>query len=75
MLLGDSIGIANQHIGPPAGSPERTVGDSEIVSDHVELGVSRVGKEHLGRTRDSNVVTVDDELYLLTGLARSPFAA
>jgi hypothetical protein len=44
-----------------AGTPQRPLGDGQVVPDDVELGEPRLGEDDLARVADAHLVTVDLE--------------
>ena len=48
-LVRDAIGIAHEHVGPAARSAQSAGSHREVVLHEVELGVTRLRKEHLAR--------------------------
>ncbi|HZA33497.1 MAG TPA: non-homologous end-joining DNA ligase [Vicinamibacterales bacterium] len=60
-LAVDAVGVAHQHVRSISRRAQRAVGDGQVVLRHVQLGVTRLGKQHLTRIRDSNVSSVDGQ--------------
>ena len=58
-----AVGVADEHVGPPAGAAERTIGDCEVVVDEIELGDAGFGEQHLARIRDRHFLSRDDEPF------------
>src|SRR5437899_1308026 len=50
-----SVGIALQGHGTPRNAPQGTVGDQEVVTDQIELGVSGTREEDLVRVGDRHL--------------------
>ena len=66
-LAADAVGIAHEHIRPPAAAAQRAVGDAEVVVDEIELRVAALGEQHLARVRDRDraACDLDDLLFSL----------
>ena len=60
-LAADAVRIAHQHVRPAAGAPQRAVGDGEVVAHEIELGVTRLGKQHLVGIRDRDLAAGDGD--------------
>jgi hypothetical protein len=74
-FAGDAVGIAHQHVRPPAGTAQGSISHGEIVAHDIELGVSRLGKEHLAWIGDRDLVTIDHEQLVFVARAFGRFSA
>ncbi len=54
-----AVGIADQHVGAPAGGAQRAVGDRQVVVDEVALGVPALREQHLVRVGDRHLAAAD----------------
>ncbi len=64
-LAVDAVGIADEHVRPIAVRAKRSVGDSQVVADEIELGVAGLGKENLAGVRDWNLASAHLDDFLL----------
>src|SRR5204862_6763728 len=56
-LARDAVGIPHEHVRPAASPTQRAVRHREVVTRQIELGVSRLGEEHLLRIRDRDLAS------------------
>ena len=74
-LAADAVRIAHEHVGPAAGAAQRALGHREVVAREIQLGVSRLRKEHLARIRDRDLAARDNEQFRLAAFRHGGSAA
>ena len=67
-LARDPVRIAHQHVRSPARAAQRTVGDRQVVTREIELGVTELRKQHLVRVRDRDLVAINLEQLVFRAL-------
>ena len=74
VIATDAVRVAHEHVGTAAGATQRPFGHRKVIADQVELGVLRLGEQHLVGVRDGNFATGDYEnfRFALSGQGRDP---
>ena len=60
-LLADSVGVALEDVGPMARAAQRALGNSQVITGQVELGVPGLREQDLGRVGDRDLVIADPQ--------------
>ena len=63
VLAFNAVGIAHQHVGPPARAAQRPFRNSQVVAREIELRVPGLRKQHFVRVRDRDFAPGDAQDY------------
>ncbi len=67
-----AVGVAHQHVRPPARAAQRAVRDGEVIAREIELGVAGLRKQHLARVRDRDLATGDGQQFFVSVARHAP---
>ncbi len=74
VLATDAVRVAHEHVGTAARATQRPFGHRKVIAHQVELGVLRLGEQHLVGVRDGNFATGDYKnfRFAVSGQGRDP---
>ena len=55
----DAVGVAHEHVRPPARAPQRSLRHREVIADDVQLGDASLGEIDLARVGDRHLAAGD----------------